>query len=90
MATIVKNDKGFLVLRLSQNEIKQASKNSSGTCDSCQKQDALTGFYVAVLNDWLCPNCYHNWYAKAVHFPEDHKYENEKFKAICNRLGFEA
>lgn len=86
MAEQIENKKGFLVLKTSQVEILSAHPLNRGICDSCNKA-SFQGHYVAVLNYWMCPNCYDAWYKNAIHYKEDHSFEKEMFQNMCKVLG---
>ena len=43
---------------------------TEGVCDSCLSSPE-NGYYVAVLNQWFCEECYRQWYESAVYYPED-------------------
>ena len=57
MASIVKNEKGFKVIKIDSHELQQAV-GSSGICDNCLEMPE-EGYYIAVLNRWFCPVCYY-------------------------------
>lgn len=59
MASIVKNEKGFKVIKIDSHELRQAV-GSPGICDNCLEMPE-EGYYIAVLNSWCCPRCYHKW-----------------------------
>ena len=84
MAEVFKNDKEFLILKISSIEI--VMYGSLGICDSCNQTD-YTGYFVAVLNYWLCPKCYEEWMDNAIYYPEDAPYERrtfEQYKKLFN------
>jgi hypothetical protein len=41
-----------------------------GICDNCNNYSP-TGYLVAILNSYLCPECYKKWDAGARFYPED-------------------
>lgn len=92
MAELIKNDKGFKVISLS---IKDAASLGFGlygsgacVCMHCNK-GCLSGdiYYVAVLNDTMCKDCYEKWYKSAVNYPEDRQYEERFFQRVAKSLG---
>ena len=88
MAKIIDNPKGFKVIEISRTELvnKLAEYGSLGICDSCNQTD-YTGYFVAVLNHWLCPKCYEEWMDNAIYYPEDAPYEKrtfEQYKKLFN------
>ncbi len=81
MAKIVDNSKGFKVIELTRSEL--AEIGGIGICDRCNGTSNI-GYYVAVLNCWLCNKCYNEWYRSATHYPEDMKIENRNFDIIVS------
>lgn len=78
----VENEKGFRVLKIDRTELlsKTARFGVIGVCDRCGHAPH-TGYYVAVLNYWLCPDCFRNWYQDAEHYEEDLAYEEKKYRS---------
>lgn len=78
----VENEKGFRVLKIDRTELlsKTARFGAIGVCDRCCHAPH-TGYYVAVLNFWLCPDCFRNWYQDAEHYEEDLAYEEKKYRS---------
>ena len=73
-------DKGFLVMEISRQELISALGESTlGVCDSCFA-NAENGYYVAVLNQWLCKECYEKWLETAVYYPEDSRVEIRNYE----------
>lgn len=88
MATINYNDKGFFVIETSQAEIVSAHPLNRGICDRCN-ESSPKGYYVAVLNYWMCPKCFDSWYSQSVRYSSDIPYEVEKYNAMCGALGLQ-
>lgn len=88
MAKKVENKKGFLVLEITRGELLDvlAEYGSVGICDSCGLP-IEKGYYIAVLNQWFCENCFKEWYKTAVRYKEDELYEKEKFELYCQIFG---
>ena len=45
----------------------------------------MSVFYVAVINRWLCPDCFYEWYILAERYKEDIPIElknYERFKSL--------
>ena len=84
MAEIVKNDKGFKVVKMSMHEINVAF-GSLGICDACNK-GSFVGYYIAVLNSWYCENDYLKFLQYATNYPEDSMVENRNFEIVKQRL----
>lgn len=83
MAEIIENKKGFKVLKMRLEEINYIG--GFGICDFCNMSQS-EGYYVAVLNQWLCKKCYDEWYLRAKHYPQDAKIENRNFTNMQNLL----
>ena len=86
MAHKVENEKEFLILKTSRSEIVSLHPMNLGICDRCCSSKETEGFYVAVLNYWMCSKCYEEWYNKAERYPEDISFETMKFNEISNAI----
>lgn len=84
MARKVEFDK-FLIIECTARELYIAV-GSPGICDNCAEPSA-NGYYIAVLNRWLCPDCYEKWKEYAHWYPEDVDVENKNFEFYAPRLG---
>lgn len=84
MASIVKNEKGFKVLNIDNNELRQAI-GGRGICDCCLEKPK-EGFYIAVLNRWFCPVCYHKWIRRADYYIEDKPIEEKNYQYMTKML----
>lgn len=98
MAKNVTNEKGFKIIALKPDECKQIGFGFNQDyfdgigdeevyellCDDCNKliNNELYVFYVCVLNRIFCKECFQNWYEDAVRYPEDARYENNKYESI--------
>lgn len=84
MAKKVENNKGFLVLEINREEMmdKLSKYGCLGICDNCNNMPA-TGYYVAVLNRWLCKGCYDKFVRTVDRYPEDIPFEEKKFSSYC-------
>lgn len=98
MAEIVENKEGFRVIRMSIEEaihkcefgFYNVSTNTTLLiCDNCNKlmNNDNEVYYVAVLNRLFCKECYEEWYAHAIRYKEDAKYEERYFRSYANALG---
>ncbi len=76
----VKNDKGFRVIKMSLMELN-VYLGGIGICDFCNGT-GLEGYYVAVLNEWLCPECYEDWLKKATRYEEDVLIEEKRYQRV--------
>jgi hypothetical protein len=84
MAKTVENKNGFLVLEVSREECQRCF-HSGGICDYCNGTDK-SGYYIAVLNRWYCPECYNGWIQRAVRYMEDIRIEEKNFRWACKVL----
>lgn len=75
----------FLIIECSRKQIIEAT-GGPGICDHCSSP-ALTGYYIAVLNHWVCPECFENWKGYAQWYPEDADIERRNFEFYANRFG---
>lgn len=88
MAKIIENKKGFKIIRIDRSELieRLAGYGCVGICDRCSSH-SVAGYYIAVLNQWFCQNCFYDWYITAVNYPEDRRIEESNFnrmKSILN------
>ena len=88
MAKKVENGKGFLILEITREELldKLAEYGSTGICDSCGLP-AGKGYYIAVLNQWFCEDCYKEWLMGATRYVEDIPFEEKWFEYYCRLFG---
>lgn len=88
MAKIVENEKGFKVIEISAREMIKVG--CGNICDRCNEM-AKTGYYVAVLNCWFCPDCYEEWYAGATNYATEHnadgRVERKNYNCFVTLLG---
>lgn len=63
-----------------------ASCGGFGTCDSCGLP-SNRGYYIAMINQWFCPECYEEWKLTAHYYPEDADIERRYFEFYAPRLG---
>lgn len=83
MAQIVDNKKNFKVIQCNLQEVLKFG--GMGICDTCGSP-SFDGYYVAVLNRWLCSKCYHEWLERATNYPEDKQIEEKNFNFYKNIL----
>ena len=81
MAKVVKNFKGHKTIQINRQELidKLSRYGALGICDSCSEPTSV-GYYVAVLNRWLCPECYRKFVNTVDHYKEDEPIENRNFE----------
>ena len=84
MARTVENYKGFKVIEISRDEMldKLTRYGCLGICDMCAKP-IPNGYYVAVLNQWLCEDCYRRFIESVNNHEEDKTIEDRNFKNYC-------
>lgn len=80
MAQIVSEAAGFKVAEVSRTELmdKLGPLGAVGVCDYCMSQPQI-GYYVAVLDQWLCPKCYDEFIKNNSPNPRDTWFEDERF-----------
>lgn len=90
MAKVVTNEKGFLVIEVTSNEVinRLGEHGALGICDCCGRR-AEKGYYVAVLNEWLCPEDYNSFINRARRHKEDIPYEESHFKLYKQAFGID-
>lgn len=81
------NNKGFLVLEVSRERMLERLKKYGclGICDFCAVIPER-GYYVAVLNRWLCKECFDEWYSDAERYQEDIPIEERNFERYKSLL----
>ena len=93
MAELVKNDKGFKVIKLSADEASKLGWgiSGSGTCICMHCNNLILGdiYYPIVLNDTMDKECYEEWYKDAVNYSEDRKYEERAFQRVAKLLNLQ-
>lgn len=93
MAKRIINKKEFKVIRLTVEECKaigfgiQDEDYHELICDNCNEllitQDC---YYVAVLNRVFCSECFEEWYQSAERYPEDIRWETNKYNMTVRKL----
>lgn len=85
MAKKEENKKGFLVIKTES--LSEALKlGGVAVCDSCNKS-TFTGYYIAVLNKWMCERCYEEWIYFAKRYEEDIPVEQHYYDMYAKILG---
>lgn len=94
MAGIVKNEKGFLIIKMSVaeaiNKCGFGYYNSNTLhCDNCNNilKGNVSVYYVAAMNRVLCKECYKEWYAHATRYTADIDFETKQFRHYLITLG---
>lgn len=77
---------GFLCIEATAAEMIEKC-HSYGICDYCGKP-SLTGTYIAVLNQWLCPNCLEDFKRhNRQPYAEDEPFERKHYRTYATLLG---
>lgn len=85
MAKKVENPKGFLVIEVSGTENIEKI-GGMAICDSCNSHSS-DGYYIAVLNHWVCPDCFNEWIERAKRHEEDIRIEQRNYDFYSQLLG---
>ena len=90
MAKIVDNNKGFKVICINNYEAANLGFGivpGNCICMNCNNLIQNEIYYIAVLNDVMCKQCYEKWYKRATYYKEDTQYENKYFNYYSKKLG---
>lgn len=72
-------------------ELMYAVGSSVCICDRCGRPclPSDKGYFIAVLNQWFCEQCYQEWQKRAIWYVEDADVErkNFNFNFYTPRLG---
>lgn len=83
----IDNYQGFLILRVKRRELEDATYQEHCVCDNCLASPE-EGYYVAVLNRWLCAKCYAAWKEYAVRYSEDIPIEEKNYLIYRELLNY--
>lgn len=88
MAKRIELDK-FLIIECTANELLFAVGSCVCICDWCGKPQLPSdkGYYISVLNQWYCEECFNEWKERAVWYPEDADIERKNFDFYAPRIG---
>lgn len=88
MVSIVKNRKGFKIIKLSLTEVLElwGKYGGTGICDFCNKKVKTHGYYIAVLNDFVCEDCYKEFIDEAIHYEQDKAFEEKCYNDVKHKL----
>lgn len=75
----IKTSEGLLIMKTTNTEFANATNQDFCLCDNCY-DISLEGYYVAVLNRWICPLCYMKWKTSAIRYIEDISAEERNYK----------
>lgn len=81
----VKTIKGFKVIKCPRKTLETATGQIKCVCDDCLNSPDI-GYYIAVLNQWLCPTCYERWIKSAKRHKEDIWVENKNYSFYLKLL----
>lgn len=81
----ITNEQQFRILKVYKEELEKATKQEQCCCDNCLATPEY-GYYVAVLNRWLCPRCFNHWLKNAVRHKEDILVEERNYQLYKNLL----
>lgn len=81
----VEATKGFRVINVPREVLEAVTGQIKCVCDDCLCSPD-SGYYIAVLNWWLCPTCYERWLKHAVRYAEDISVEKRNFEYYVNLL----
>lgn len=82
---IINNDKKLKVIQCSSEEMRLATGNPLPVCDNCIA-DCENGYYVAVINRWLCESCYQEFMEYAKRYEEDCVVEDRNFNTYLSLI----
>lgn len=80
----------FKVLEITRQEMmdKLTRYGCLGICDMCNRPTSV-GYYVAVINQWMCEDCYNDFIKSVDRYEEDMRIENRNFDRFCNLFNVE-
>lgn len=90
MAKVVDNYKKFKVLEITRQEMmdKLTRYGCLGICGMCNRPTSV-GYYVAVIDLWMCEDCYNDFIKSFNRYEEDMRIENRNFDRFCNLFNVE-
>lgn len=79
----------FLVIECAAGELMDAVGSSVCICGRCGRPclPSDKGYFIAVLNQWFCEQCYQEWQERAIRYVEDADVERKNFNFYAPRLG---
>jgi hypothetical protein len=88
MASIVENEKGFKVIKLSEDEARFLGWGvpEGIICMGCNEIIKGDIYFPCVLNDTFDKDCYEEWIKEAKYYPEDSKFEDRVFNYLKELL----
>lgn len=89
MAKKIKTEKDFLVIKMNMKEAESIGFGLGGgacICMDCNNVCYDDIYYVAVLNDTLCEECYNEYIKEATYYPEDSEIEQKNYDFYISML----
>lgn len=80
-----KSPQGYDVLKMSLFECTSIFKGGAGICDNCGCA-AMEGYYVPVLNHYLCPKCYQDFTQRTPYYQDDAYFESYWLDYVTKRI----
>lgn len=80
----------FLIIECTAKELREVTGQAIVMCDFCMDvalAHNYKGYYVAVLNQWICKKCYEEWKISAHWYKEDSVIENKNFDLYAKLFG---
>lgn len=89
MAKLYKNEKGFKIIELNDEELKHLHDEIGFgcICGKCNQIVETDYYYIAVLNDIYCKKCIKEFLSYSPYYPQDSEFENRRFESIKTILG---
>lgn len=88
MAKKIKTEKGFLVIKLNMDEAESIGFGLGGAC-ICMDCNGLCDndiYYIAVLNDTMCEECYNEYMEEATYYDGDSRIEQRNYDFYISML----
>lgn len=86
MAKLWQNDKQLKIIKMTWREYVAVS-DSWGLCSCCGNNSAEEPlYYVALVGDIYCPDCFDAYYSGAKRYKSDIEREQENFIKVRNKL----
>ena len=81
-----KIDKGYIVYKMS-NIDAIGIFNGFGICDDCSSSTRV-GYYVPVLNHYMCEDCFNEWQKVCIYYEEDLWFQSGNVKIVDNIINY--
>ena len=85
MLSIINNEKGFKVIRMPIYTMRKIFHGTLCICDSCLA-DLSYGFYIPVIHQILCPDCFDKFIKRAKWHKEDSIIENKRYDDVISKI----